>query len=106
MATKKVEKFDFNKALVFDQKKIDNACKTFKEKKSFGEALKSLLSDKKVIKDLSDKCCLSVTAGHNGPKELKIEFVLGNDKTEKAKLDFVQKGIADLLGGLLNGGKC
>lgn len=103
---KKTEKVDLNKLLTFDQKKIDKACKSFDKRVSFKDGLISLLSDKRVLKDLSDKCCISVTAGHNGPKELKIEFVLGNDKTKKATEDFVKEGLNKLLGGILNVGKC
>lgn len=103
---KKTEKVDLNKLLTFDQKKIDKACKSYENKMSFRDGLISLLSDKRVMKDLSDKCCLSVTAGHNGPKELKIEFLLGNDKTKKATEEFVKEGLGKLLGGILNVGKC
>lgn len=103
---KKTEKVDLNKLLTFDQKKIDKACKSFEKKLSFREGLISLLLDKRVIKDLSDKCCLSVTASKNGPKELKIEFVLGNDKTKKATEEFVKEKLSELLGGMLNVGKC
>lgn len=103
---KKTEKVDLNKLLTFDQKKIDKACKSYENKMSFRDGLISLLSDKRVMKDLSDKCCLSVTAGYNGAKDLKIEFILGNDKTKKAAEEFVKEKLSELLGGMLNVGKC
>ena len=103
---KKTEKVDLNKLLTFDQKKIDKACKSYENKLSFRDGLINLLSDKRVIKELSDKCCISVTAGKNGAKELKIEFVLGNDKTKEATEEFVKEGLNKLLGGILNVGKC
>jgi hypothetical protein len=103
---KKTEKVDLNKMLTFDQKKIDKACKSYENKLSFREGLISLLSNKRVMKELSDKCCCSVSAGHNGAKELRIEFVLGNDKTKKATDEFVKEKLSELLGGMLNVGKC
>lgn len=83
-----------------DKKILAKSCKklgTFGKIITFEEGLVQLLSDKRIAKEIKDKCVVKIESGITMGNDLKIDIILSNDKIIESK----QNDFKTLLDGLI-----